>query len=211
MRLPRPFCRPPKYSATIAAITAAGAATRRPVMMYGTAPGSRTNRANWPGVAASAVISSACTGCTWRSPRTVETNTGTSTTMVTTSRRGISVVEPNMVVNTGASATIGTALAASTTGVLSSDTSRDRAASSASATPSRNPATSPTSAFAPVTSDVETRIGSCAPIWAAIAVGAGSRNAGTPADHDAPRCQTTQHRAPRTDRRPASGSDATRS
>ena len=66
MRLPRPFCRPPKYSATIAAITAAGAARRRPVMTDGTAPGSRTNRARCHGVAASDVISSLCTGATAR-------------------------------------------------------------------------------------------------------------------------------------------------
>src|SRR3954452_23065750 len=124
-------------------------------MMYGTAPGSRTNRACCQGVAASEVISSACTGCTWRSPRIVDTNTGTITTTVTTRRRATSVVEPNIVVNTGASATIGTALAASTTGVASSCTSRDRAASSASATPSTNPATSPTAALPPVTAAVE--------------------------------------------------------
>ena len=51
-------------------------------MTNGTAPGSRTNRARCHGVAASDVISSACTGATARSPRAVATNTGTITTTV---------------------------------------------------------------------------------------------------------------------------------
>jgi hypothetical protein len=91
------------------------------------------------------------------------------------------VVEPNIVVNTGASATIGTALAASTIGVVSSRSSRDQVASSASTSPSRNPATSPTAALPPVTRDVETSTPGCSAIAAPMALGVGSRNAGTPA------------------------------
>jgi hypothetical protein len=45
IREPRPFCRPPKYSATTAAITASDDACRRPVKTKGRAPGSRTLRA----------------------------------------------------------------------------------------------------------------------------------------------------------------------
>src|SRR5690242_16820235 len=121
-----------------------------------------------------------CTGATWASPRAVDTNTGTTTTTATTSCRGSSVVEPNIVVNTGANATIGTAAAALTSGLASSDTTRDRAARSARPTPTTNPATSPTRAFPPVTAAVARMVGNDAATCAAMALGAGSRKAGTP-------------------------------
>ena len=44
IRLPSPFCSPPKYSATTAAITASDDATRRPVNTNGSDPGQRTTR-----------------------------------------------------------------------------------------------------------------------------------------------------------------------
>ncbi len=44
IRLPRPFCEPPKYSETNAVITAAGAAIFGAVNRYGTAFGTRTFR-----------------------------------------------------------------------------------------------------------------------------------------------------------------------
>ena len=90
------------------------------------------------------------------------------------------MVEPNIVVNTGASATIGTAAAALTSGVASSDRIRDRAASNASPTPSTKPTTRPTKAFPPVTAAVARIVGKAATTCAAIALGAGSRKAGTP-------------------------------
>src|SRR5690242_18952638 len=121
-----------------------------------------------------------CTGATWASPRAVEMNTGTTTTTATTSRRGSSVVEPNIVVKTGASATIDTAAAALTSGVASSDTMRERAAATARPTPRTNPTTSPTRAFPPITAAVARIIGKPATTWAAMALGAGSRKAGTP-------------------------------
>ena len=52
MRDPSPFCSPPKYSATIAAMTAVDDAIRRPVNRYGSAPGIVTVRVIWRGVAA---------------------------------------------------------------------------------------------------------------------------------------------------------------
>ena len=108
-------------------------------MMNGTAPGRRTNRENCSRRRRVARSSGrAWTGSTWASPRDVLTKIGTTTTTATTSRRGSSVVEPNIVVNTGASATIGIAAAALTSGVASSRTIRDAAASSASPTPSTN-------------------------------------------------------------------------
>ena len=59
-------------------------------------------------------------------------------------------------------------------------TMRDRAASSASPTPSTKPTTSPTRAFPPVTAAVARIVGNGATTCAAIALGAGSRKAGTP-------------------------------
>ena len=44
IRLPRPFCEPPKYSDTNAVMTAAGAAIFNAVNRYGTAFGTRTFR-----------------------------------------------------------------------------------------------------------------------------------------------------------------------
>ena len=52
MRDPRPFCSPPKYSATIAAITAVDDAIRSPVNRYGSAPGTVTVRVTCHGDAA---------------------------------------------------------------------------------------------------------------------------------------------------------------
>ena len=94
-------------------------------------------------------------------------------------------------VNTGASATIGTAAAALTSGVASSDTIRDRAASSASPTPSTKPTTRPTRAFPPVTAAVARIVGNAATTCAAIALGAGSRNGRHAADghHELPQQQ----------------------
>ncbi len=132
-------------------------------------------------MAASDVISSLWTGATAHRPLLAVMNTGTTTTTVTTNLRGISVVEPNIVVKTGASATIGMALAASTTGVVNSEISRDDAASSANSTPIRNPATRPTNALPPVTEAVDAMTGSSVTTCAAIALGAGSRKAGTEA------------------------------
>ena len=49
MRLPSPFCEPPKYSATKAVITAAGAAILSAVNRYGTAFGMRALRSTCDG------------------------------------------------------------------------------------------------------------------------------------------------------------------
>ena len=117
----------------------------------------------------------------------------------------ISVVEPNIVVNTGASATIGTALAASTTGVVSS---RDAAATGRRAAPAppragtrrpARPARSP-----PVTAAVDEQHRELRRRSArAIALGAGSRNAGTPASRPRPAPSSSSDAStPSADRRP---------
>ena len=100
-----------------------------------------------------------------------------------------------MIVSTGASATIGIALAASTTGIVSSAISRDDAASTASTSPMRKPATRPTSALPPVTAAVDRITGNWATNCCAMASGVGSRNAGT-AKATTTTCHTTRMRTP---------------
>ena len=90
------------------------------------------------------------------------------------------MVEPNIVVNTGASATIGTAAAALTSGVASSDTIRDRAASSASPTPEHEADDQPDQGVPAGHGRGREDRREGATTCAAIALGAGSRKAGTP-------------------------------
>ncbi len=75
MREPRPFCGPPKYSATNAVITASGAAIFSAVNRYGTALGTRALRITSNGEAAYERSSSRCVASTWRKPLATLTST----------------------------------------------------------------------------------------------------------------------------------------
>ena len=75
MRVPSPFCVPPKYSATKAVITAAGAAIVSAWNRYGTAFGMRALASTCDGEAAYERSSSRCVASTWRRPLATLTST----------------------------------------------------------------------------------------------------------------------------------------
>ena len=75
MRLPSPFCVPPKYSDTNAVITATGAAIVSAVNRYGTAFGIRALTSTCVGLAAYERSSSTCVASTWRRPLATLTST----------------------------------------------------------------------------------------------------------------------------------------
>ena len=143
MRLPRPFCAPPKYSATKAVMTAAGAAIFSAVNRYGTAFGTRALASTSTAMAAYERSSSRWVASTWRSPLATLTSTMKYTISVTISRRGISDVIANMLLNTDTSTMIGIALRATASGVEHSLSSRNRISRKLTATPSTVPSDEP--------------------------------------------------------------------
>src|SRR5262245_2011072 len=151
IRLPRPFCEPPKYSETNAVITDAGAAILSAVNRYGTALGTRTFRSTAASPAAYERISSRCTRSTSLRPRATLTSTMKYTMTATINRRGTSLVTGYMLLNTETSTKIGTAFSAIASGVIRSFRSRNRARRKLVATPIRAPRISPTSALSPDT------------------------------------------------------------
>src|SRR4051812_9829563 len=156
-------------------MTATEDAIRRPVNTNGSAPGTVTVRVIWLGVAAYARSRSRCTGWTWRRPRSVLTNTGANTTTATMSRRGVVDVVPNMVLSTGASATIGMTDTTAAVGVMPASNQRLRAARIAATTAATPPTTRPTSTFVPVATEASHTSGATVRSCSPIAVGLGSR------------------------------------
>ena len=103
------------------------------------------------GVAAYARSRSRCTGCTWRSPRSVLTKIGREDDdRDDEPPRAWSTSVPNIVLSTGASATIGITERAAAVGDISESTIRLRAATIAASTAAVPPTSSPTSTFSPV-------------------------------------------------------------
>ena len=117
MRKPRPFCGPPKYSATNAVITAFGAAILSAVNRYGMAFGIRA-------------LTRTCRRRRGVGPQQLEVGRldlaqalgdvdehDEEHDSVTISRRGISDVMANMLLNTDTSTMIGIAFSATASGV----------------------------------------------------------------------------------------------
>src|SRR4051794_30610238 len=140
--IPSCCCEPPKYSPTIAPIIASTHATLSDVNTYGSDAGMRTRRKTAVLPAAYERMSSICCGFTDVKPRSVLTSTGKKQ-----SSAAMKIFElfsiPNQALAIGANAMIGMALAATKYGISAVPRGRNRASTSAAASPQETPTTKP--------------------------------------------------------------------
>ena len=88
-------------------------------------------------------ISSTWVALTWRSPLATLTSTMKNTINITIVRRGVEVVDENMLLSTGTRTMIGIALRATASGVTISSRKRNRISTNANRTPRMTPPSKP--------------------------------------------------------------------